>query len=240
MNGIFKRVEKKYILSASQYQTLMQRIGSKVTADGYGLHTICNIYYDSEHNDLIRRSIEKPVYKEKLRLRSYGIPTEGMDVFLELKKKWKGTVYKRRVELPLHVAEEYMENDRYPVVYDCQILREIDYMIHYYRLQPHLYLAYDRQAFYVTDNPEIRFTIDRRIRSRKNQLKLSLQDKGELLFDENAMLMEIKAPGALPEWFVKSLSELAIYPCSFSKYGRIYTESCDRKLPAARMMKELQ
>lgn len=224
MNGIFKRVEKKYLLPESRYEALMECLGERITADEYGLHTICNIYYDTNQNDLIRRSIDKPVYKEKFRLRSYGIPQEDSKVYLEIKKKFKGIVYKRRVEMPLAIARDYLSHGRYPREYDCQILREIDYMINYYNLEPHLYLAYDRQAYYVTEDPSIRFTIDQRIRSREDELDLAYGDAGERLFQEDIFLIEIKAPAALPDWFVSALSDLEIYPNSFSKYGKIYTK----------------
>ena len=57
---------------------------------------------------LIRASLEKPAYKEKLRLRSYGVTEPGGEVFLELKKKYKGIVYKRRITLPEDAAGEFI------------------------------------------------------------------------------------------------------------------------------------
>ena len=51
-------------------------------------YNIYNIYYDTDNSDVIRHSISKPYYKEKLRLRSYYIPNNSNDkVFLELKRK---------------------------------------------------------------------------------------------------------------------------------------------------------
>lgn len=224
MGGTFKRVEKKYLLTKEQSQELFSLLGDRAVLDDYGLHTICNIYFDTESHELIRRSIDKPVYKEKLRLRSYGIPTEDSTVYLELKKKWKGTVYKRRIEMPLHTAKDYLEQGVYPEQYDCQILQEIDYALHYYPLQPSLFLAYDRQAYYLAEQNGVRFTVDRRIRSREDALDLLAGDEGELLFDEDIRVLELKASAALPKWFVSLLSELQIYPNSFSKYGSIYKE----------------
>ena len=224
MSGIFKRVEKKYLLPEKRFEEFMEKLGDRVQLDQYGLHTICNIYYDTKQNDLIRRSIDKPVYKEKFRVRSYGIPTQQDMVFLEIKKKFKGTVYKRRVEMPLSVAEDYLQHGRYPKEYDCQILREIDYMINYYNLAPHLYLAYDRKAYFLTEQPEIRFTMDQHIRSREDNLYLAAGDQGELLFEEDIRLLEIKAPAAVPGWFADIMSQLEVYPSSFSKYGKIYAK----------------
>lgn len=224
MDGTFKRVEKKYLLSEEQAQELFSALGERAVLDTYGLHTVCNIYFDTKTHELVRRSIEKPVYKEKLRLRSYGIPTEDTCVFLELKKKWKGTVYKRRTEMPLHTAKAYLEQGVYPGEYDCQILQEIDYALHFYPLQPSLFLAYDREAYYLAGQEDVRFTIDRRIRSREDALDLLAGDRGEPLFDEDIRVLELKAPFALPKWFVSLLSGLQIYPNSFSKYGSVYKE----------------
>lgn len=224
MNSTFKRVEKKYLLTKEQAKELFSLLGERAVLDAYGLHTVCNIYYDTESHELIRRSIDKPVYKEKLRLRSYGVPTEDSIVFLELKKKWKGTVYKRRIEMPLHTAKAYLEQGVYPGEYDCQILQEIDYALHFYPLQPSLFLAYDRQAYFLAEQEDVRFTVDRRIRSREDALDLLAGDEGELFFDEDIRVLELKAPVALPKWFVSLLSELQIYPNSFSKYGSIYKE----------------
>lgn len=224
MDGTFKRVEKKYLLTKEQAHELFAVLGERAVLDEYGMHTVCNIYFDTGIHELIRRSIDKPVYKEKLRLRSYGVPSEDSNVYLELKKKWKGTVYKRRTEMPLHTAKAYLEQGIYPMEYDCQILQEIDYALHFYPLQPSLFLAYDRQAYYLTGQDGVRFTIDRRIRSREDALDLLAGDAGELLFDEDIRVLELKAPFALPKWFVSLLSELQIYPNSFSKYGSVYKE----------------
>lgn len=224
MDGTFKRVEKKYLLTKEQAEELFAVLGERAVLDAYGLHTVCNIYFDTKIHELVRRSIEKPVYKEKLRLRSYGIPTEASSVYLELKKKWKGTVYKRRTQMPLHTAKAYLEQGVYPGEYDCQILQEIDYVLHFYPLQPSLFLAYDRQAYDLAGQDNVRFTIDRRIRSREDALDLLAGDAGELLFDEDIRVLELKAPFVLPKWFVSLLSELQIYPTSFSKYGSIYKE----------------
>lgn len=222
MNDRFKRVEKKYLLKGEQLEKFLSGLGEDAVRDRYGLHTICNIYFDTDQNELIRRSMDKPEYKEKLRLRSYGIPKEDTKVFLELKKKWQGTVYKRRVAMPFRVAKEYVENGIYPKEYDCQILREIDYAMNFYPLKPKLFLAYDREAYYLKSRKEIRFTVDQRIRSREDNLDLSLGDEGELLFEDDIKVLELKAPFALPGHMAALLSSLKIYPNSFSKYGRIY------------------
>lgn len=222
MAGIFKRVEKKYLLTEQQCQALLERIADKIQPDRYSDYTISNVYFDTDCSDLIRTSIEKPPYKEKLRLRSYGTPAPEDTVFLEMKKKWDGVVYKRRVELPYRVAQDYLDMGTYPEEYDCQILREIDHMIKHYDLKPSLFLAYDRVAYVLKEDTAIRFTIDRRIRSRREKIRLGGGDEGKLLYDDGECLLEIKAPLTLPLWFAETLAEMQIFPRSFSKYGRIY------------------
>lgn len=223
---VFNRYEKKYLMPEIVYQELRQRLEPRMNEDEYGLHTICNIYYDTHESDLIRRSIEKPVYKEKLRLRSYGIPEMDSTVFLEIKKKYKKVVNKRRIPLTLQEAYDYVEKGIRPQK-DSQILREIDFFLQRYSLERGIYLAYDRIALYGKENPDFRVTFDRKIRSRHRDMGLEKGDYGELLLPEGYYLMESKIMGAAPLWFTEILSELAIYPVSFSKYGNIYRKEHD-------------
>lgn len=218
---IFSRVEKKYLIKAENYDTFLKCIEPYMNMDQYGQHTICNIYYDTDNYDLIRTSIEKPVYKEKLRLRSYGIPGEKDQVFLEIKKKYKGTVFKRRIALSLKEAENYLEHGIAPVEKN-QIFKEIDYFVNFYHPTSKLFLAYDRIAYAGIEDPELRITFDHNIRSRNYDLDLKNGDYGELLLDDSNYLIEIKSLAALPLWLVDILSDLKIYPTSFSKYGSIY------------------
>ncbi|MBR1470732.1 MAG: polyphosphate polymerase domain-containing protein [Lachnospiraceae bacterium] len=222
MAGIFKRVEKKYYITERQSEILLARLGERICPDAYGEYTISNIYFDTPGNDLIRTSLEKPPYKEKLRLRAYHTPAPEDMVYLEMKKKWQGVVYKRRVELPYQAAEDYTAGGAYPEAFDCQILREIDHMLRYYHLQPCVFLAYDRKAYMLKENEEIRFTMDRHIRSRRERLHLGDGDAGTLLDPRERCLLEIKAPIALPLWFAEILAELRIFSTSFSKYGKVY------------------
>lgn len=222
-NEIFRRVEKKYLLEESCYEALRKRLDQEMVEDTYGLSTICNIYYDTEDFLLVRRSNEKPIYKEKLRLRSYGVPGEASSSFIELKKKWNGVVYKRRIELPLSEARNYLEHGIYPASpVNPQILREIDYFCKLYRPVPKMYIAYDRIAMYGREDADLRVTFDFRIRSREEELDLTGGDAGKLLLENNKVLMEVKAQGAYPIWLADMLCGLEIYPTSFSKYGKIY------------------
>lgn len=221
---VFQRVEKKYLMTAETYQLFQKEIQAYMQADQYGLHTICNIYFDTISDELIRNSIEKPAYKEKLRLRSYGIPNYNSQVFLEIKRKYKGIVYKRRVAMTLKEASYYLEHGIRPKN-DSQILKEIDYFIKFYEPIPKLYLAYDRVAFFGKEDNNIRMTIDANIRSRKDELALEQGDRGELLLEQEMYLLEIKVPNAYPIWLAEILSKLEIYPISFSKYGNIYKQN---------------
>ncbi|SFR91920.1 polyphosphate polymerase domain-containing protein [Anaeromicropila populeti] len=223
-NAVFQRVEKKYLLTEQKYKDFCDRISPYMEIDQYGKHTICNIYYDTDTYWLIRNSIEKPKYKEKIRLRSYGVPNESSKVFLEIKKKSKGIVYKRRIQLTLKEAENYLERGIKPGE-DSQIFREIDYFVKFYHPEKKLYLAYDRIAMFGKEDPEIRLTVDQNIRSRQYDLSLSKGDYGDKLMEENAYLLEIKVANAFPMWLATILSELEIYPSSFSKYGNIYKKS---------------
>ena len=218
---VFRRVEKKYILTDSQYQTFLERIAPYMQLDEFGLHTICNIYYDTEDNVLIYRSIDKPVYKEKLRLRTYGVPNQNSEAFIEIKKKYKGVVYKRREVMPLLEAEDFLNRGVYPQK-DSQILREIAYFMNFYQPVPKICLVYEREAYLGREDHDFRLTIDHNIRSRYEELSLAAGDYGETYFKENEKLLEIKINSAMPLWLSKVLTELEIYPISFSKYGRFY------------------
>ncbi len=218
----FQRSEKKYLLTTAQYTALREVLDEHMTADKYKQYTVCNLYFDTEHNDLIRRSIEKPQYKEKLRLRSYGVVTDDDKVFLEIKKKYKGVVYKRRIVLPYGEVKAYLYNG-IPPSETGQIFREIDYFIRFYKAIPKLYLSYDRIALCgIGEEKGLRVTFDRNIQSRTYDLDLAIPPSGEQLLTPDQWLMELKAPGAVPLWLSDALTRLAIYPNSFSKYGKVY------------------
>lgn len=220
--GTFQRIEKKYMLSQKQYDKLMERLQERLVADEFFHNTICNIYYDTADYRLIRTSLEKPPYKEKLRLRSYGVPGTDNKVFLEIKKKYDGIVYKRRETMTPAEAERYMESNLY-VSEKSQIIREIDWMKQFYgNLQPMVFLAYDREAYVVIDNPQLRITFDTNILWRDKQLCLGAGMAGSSLLEKGQHLMEIKIPGAMPLWLAHLLNELNLRQTSFSKYGHVY------------------
>ena len=223
-NYVFKRKEIKFLINREQHDRLLKLFRGIMCEDEYGLSTICNIYLDTEDFDLIRRSIDRPVYKEKLRLRSYGTPGNGDRVFLEIKKKYKGIVYKRRASMTLWEAKQYLEKGERPEKKKEQIFNELDYCIMHYHPVPKLYLAYDRTAYYcqLDEYKDVRITFDSGIRFRQDDIKLEDGDRGEKLLPDDMYIMEIKIPGAMPLWLLDMLTEVKAERVSFSKYGSIY------------------
>jgi hypothetical protein len=217
----FKRIEKKYLVDRNTYLAFISAIRPYVVKDEYGKYTTSSLYFDTADYSSIRTSLEKPVYKEKLRLRSYGIPKEDDLVFLEIKKKYKHVGYKRRIELPYKEAKAYITQGIRPTK-DSQIFHEIDYLIQSQNLKPSLYLTYEREAYAGIAEPDLRITIDHSIRSRSHNLTLASDKECHELLKHGQYLIELKACGAYPFWLVKILEEFNIYPHSFSKYGQIY------------------
>lgn len=227
---VFNRYEKKYMMDEKTYHKLESRIRDYMDLDSYNLngdyYSICNIYYDTPNDSLIRNSIEKPVYKEKLRMRSYGTPDMKDKVFLEIKKKYNGIVNKRRTSVILEDAYKYMDENIRPVSENVkinrQVLREIDYFKQIHNVVPKVYLSYDRYAFFEKHDGDFRVTFDTNITTRRTDLRLESGSYGDKLLPEGVFLMEIKISGAVPIWFSKIISEYNIYPVSFSKYGTEY------------------
>ena len=217
----FRRYEKKYFLTKEQYKTFKEMIAFQIKADDYSTYTLGNIYYDTDDYRLIRASLEKPVYKEKLRVRSYGVPGPDDKVFVELKKKYEGVVYKRRVTMTDSSAESFLRGIKDS---SCsgQINSEIEYFQSFYHTKPKVYIAYDREAFQGMENPDLRITFDTNLRYRLDRLSLSEGDDGQPILDNDLILMEIKIPGACPLWLCDALSKLEIRNVSFSKYGTCY------------------
>lgn len=228
---VFNRHEKKYLISDAMYRKITPILEEFMHVDEHSrngdLYTICNIYYDSPNNDLIRKSIEKPVYKEKVRLRSYGVVKENDLVYLEIKKKFKGFVNKRRTKIKLKDAYQYIRTKEKPALksyMNGQVLNEIDYIVQRYSLEPALFLSYDRMAMFGKDDRSFRVTFDTNIRTRRYDIGLDIGNYGEVLLDPKLWIMEAKAEQAVPIWFAKMLSEHKIYPTSYSKYGNEYKQ----------------
>ena len=200
----FKRYEKKYCLTKAQQRIILEGMRPYMKKDTYGEYTICNIYYDTDDWRLIRTSLEKPVYKEKLRVRSYGTPDRNGNVFVEIKKKYDGVVYKRRVTAGADEVHTFL-NGICPAGRYGQIGQEILWFQRFYRTKPKVFIGYDRLAFAGIDDPELRITFDTNLRWRTTEV-----------------LMEIKIPDAAPLWLSRLLAEAGAYPTSYSKYGACY------------------
>ncbi len=221
-NHVFERYELKYRLSEAQYDALTAALEPHVHPDRYFASTIGSLYYDTPDRRLIRRSLERPVYKEKLRLRSYGAVGEQDNVFVELKKKYDHVTYKRRETLPYGEARRYLSTGQLAEPRDTQILREIAYFRRQYpQLAPAMLLAYDRLAYVANDDPALRITFDRNVRFREQELSLTDVTTGESLIP-GEYLLEIKTDAALPLWLLKLLEAQHLYRSSFSKYGAAF------------------
>ncbi len=224
LQTVFKRYELKYMLSIEQKRAVLAAMEPYMKLDKYGRTTIRNIYYDTENFRLIRHSIEKPVYKEKLRVRSYNLATPESKVFVELKKKYKSVVYKRRLALPEKEVMSAFERGE-PLPVKSQIGDEIQYFREYYGdLRPQVFLSYEREAYYSLDGSDFRVTFDDHILYRTEDMSLCSPPYGISILDESKVLMEVKTSGALPLWFTKTLTEQQIYKTSFSKYGTAYAD----------------
>lgn len=233
MTTFFKRFEKKYIIDSTQYEMLAYLTEGKLVRDERSSYALRNLYYDTDNYDLIRASIQKPTYKEKLRLRMYEAPGASAEAFIELKKKVDGIVYKRRLKTNLLDAISILEGGYKPIVKpeDINTLMEIEHFLGNYAVTPKAFIRYDRSCLKGVSDPEFRMTFDTNIIYQNADPNLpygskmyeNRMDKGILpVIEPDQMIMEIKTPTAIPVWLSKIMSELDIYPTSFSKYGVAY------------------
>lgn len=235
---VFERFEKKYLIDEVMMLWLLRKMEGRLERDVYadndGAYSITNIYYDTKDSHLIRTSISKPRYKEKLRLRCYGTPASLDDkAYVEIKKKFNGQGNKRRSAMRLGDAYRFMESGEIPAQakgMNMQVLREIQYMLQLNRLRPMLYLSYDRLAFQGTDGSGLRITFDHNILTRRADLRLESGAYGQSLLPGNKWLMEIKVPSSIPMWLSSLLSAYRLYPCSFSKYGTEYKNTIEKEI----------
>lgn len=226
----FARKEIKFLLDMRQYENLMETLQLYMNPDKFCVggkeYGIYNIYYDTPDDYLIRESLSKPYYKEKIRLRSYYSPASPEDlVFLEIKKKIGGIVTKRRVSMTLAESDEYFLSRKKPQTKKYiteQVFRELDTFLNMYPVLPKQYISYQREAFFGKDDNDFRLTFDRKITERRYDLSLDCESYGNQIIREDQRLMEVKVGNAVPEWLIEKLSELEIYKTSFSKYGKAY------------------
>lgn len=221
MEKSFKRHEVKYLITINQYINLMNYLSDKVEKDVFYKSTIYNVYYDTDNFELIRKSIEKPIYKEKLRIRSYNKPTLDSSVYVELKKKYDHIVYKRREK----IAYKYVLNNSFLEGAETQIDKEIKYFNDFYGgLTPKMFLSYEREAYYFKDDNQIRITFDTNIKYRTENVNLLPSISDIKLLPNNLVLMELKVPFSIPYNLAKYLSSEKIFKTPFSKYGTAYKQ----------------
>lgn len=232
----FKRYEKKYLLTGEQYEKLIPRLLEYMKMDDHCVnnsYSIYNIYYDTDDNSVIRHSISKPYYKEKLRLRSYKIPQSPSDkVFLELKKKINKIVNKRRAIITLEEAYNFLEFGERSKCTDFiteQVINEIEYYLSHTKVNPTIYIGYNRIAFFGKEDKDFRLTIDSKIITRREDLFLESGCHGTDILKPNEYLMEVKILDAIPMWLAEIFSELKIYNTHFSKYGNEYMTYCQEQ-----------
>ncbi len=233
---VFNRYEHKYLMDGETYKKVIDVMDAHMELDKYNKghrpYTIANIYFDTEDDYLIRHSLEKPMYKEKLRLRAYGVPDEDTKVYLEIKKKFNGIVNKRRTTLTLKEAYDFVRTGRSPQKKDymnAQVVKEISYFLTQYDLRPKVYLAYDRIAYFEKGNKDLRISFDQNIRFRRCDVALEDGDHGEQLLNDGVYLMEIKTSMAKPLWLSNMLTEFNIRRNSFSKYGTEFKRHINEK-----------
>ena len=219
---VFRRYEIKYLITVEQKDRILETMNQYMMIDQYGHSVIRNLYYDTDSYRLIRHSLEKPVYKEKLRVRSYQKCDCDSLVFVELKKKYDAIVYKRRVTMKYQDALKWLSKTGKNRE-DQQIVNEIDYFLDYYEtLHPVVFLSYEREAYTSKNDDDFRVTFDNNILFRTNDLTLDSEVWGLPLMDKDHVLMEVKCTKGIPLWMTAILSQEKIYKTSFSKYGRAY------------------
>lgn len=220
---IFQRYEFKYLLDDCQLQAVLTAMAPHMVPDEYSHSSIRNLYLDTPDFRLIRRSLEKPVYKEKFRIRSYGRAAAETAVFVELKKKYRSVVYKRRISMLQDKALRCVAGtDLWP---QSQIGAELGYAADFYKnLRPAVFLSYERDSFRGVADEDLRVTFDTEIQYRREELTLDSDTWGIPVLAPGKTLMEIKAVGSLPLWMAHVLSEQGIFKTSFSKYGMAYRD----------------
>lgn len=213
------------MVTREQRAAIIEAAGENIEKDPYYFTNVCSVYYDTPSMQLIRSSLDKPEYKEKIRLRSYGVPNYDSKVFLEIKKKYEGIVYKRRTSMRYIDAQAFIAGIRQP---RTQIERELAWSLSFYKdLEPSVYVCYDRTSFVGTKDRTFRLTFDTNVTYRREDLTLADGNYGDKLVNYGTYIMEVKSPYSIPLWLAKVLDELEIRPTSYSKYGEIYRLSLD-------------
>ena len=220
--SVFARVEKKFLITEEQHAAITAALRLRGFAvQSFGSPTVQSLYYDTPDCLLVRRSIDRPNYKEKLRLRCYGEPEGGSAAYVEIKKKYAGVVYKRRTGLPLNDALSALRLGQMPESAG-QIGREVTWFVQRWGVSPKALIIYERDAWLSAMEPELRVTFDRDIRFRDEDFDMTRPALGTSLIAANQRLMEVKIPGVWPMWLHSLLAGLGVPQTHFSKYGTAY------------------
>ncbi|WP_206854125.1 polyphosphate polymerase domain-containing protein [Candidatus Enterococcus mangumiae] len=223
LKNVFQRKETKYLLTTTQFHSFIEELKKQMQIDDYGLHTILSLYFDTADDRFITNSMNKPRYKEKFRVRSYGVPTDSSLVFLEIKKKVNGIVYKRRLPLTYSEYLKWLQTKDFPSENHEQIQQEVDWLFRKNPdLSPKTLIIYERMSLFGKTDPDFRVTFDQHIRFRQTNLDLAITGEENLVAPELGVLMEVKALGAYPLWFVELLNAYQLRKGSFSKYAETY------------------
>lgn len=221
------RYENKYVITDKKKDIILPSLLRYMEFDKYCVgdkdYPIYSLYFDTKNNDVVRRSVQKPYYKEKLRLRSYKLnPNDNDTVFLEIKKKIGGIVNKRRVVLTYKQAVNFIKYGKVPQLSGIQkqIMNEICYYISLHPIEKTVLIHYDRNALFGKDDKSLRITFDRNLTADGNTDILHTENEGNFIVVPDTRIMEIKISGATPIWLSEILTENHIYRSSFSKFGR--------------------
>lgn len=224
MQKVFKRYEKKYLITSEQAKALQTLFLSHMTVGDYDTYWVQNLYFDTANWDVIHRSMQQPYYKEKMRLRYYGTMDMQNPIFLELKKKYAGIVYKRRLALPLHAKEQGLVqalNEE-----GSQIARELHFHLKSKQVKEKMFISCKRRAYKGKEDTDLRITLDSEIRYRADNLHFGDPQDGKLVLEDDLQVMEIKTHTSIPLWLSRYCSENNIFASPFSKYARCYTDYC--------------
>jgi len=224
MAQTFRRYEKKYLLDENQYRQIKEYLSKYTKSDKFFKSKVNSIYYDTDTFELIRRSIEKPEYKEKLRIRTYSDINADDKVYVEFKKKLDGIVYKRRTKA---IYKDVL-NDIYTCEFkDKQIGNEIRYALNYYdKLSPKVFISCQRASFVGIEDENLRITFDENLLYRMNDLSLSNSNNDKSITDK--VVMELKVAGSIPLWLSKILDDTKVYPRGFSKVGTAFLKRMEK------------
>ena len=233
----FKRYEKKYLITKEKLDEIMPYLLEYMELDPFCLngneYRIYSIYYDTDNHDIIRQNSSKPVYKEKMRIRSYYDRKDPEDkIFMEIKKKCDGQGNKRRIKLRIREIEPFVNDGILPETKDylsAQVAKELQYFLKMNKVHPALYVQYDRLALFGKEDKNFRMTFDRNVRTRRSNFHFGESDEDKLLLPNGEYIMEIKILGAMPLWLTRILSEHGLFSRGFSKYGVKYKQDAQNR-----------